>query len=53
LNQRLRALRVEGGKAMMDYYQDHIRGHIQYYGVSGNIRWVTSYVYFAGKLLFK
>jgi RNA-directed DNA polymerase len=53
LNQRLRALRVEGGKAMMDYCQDHIRGHIQYYGVSGNIRWVTSYVYFAGKLLFK
>jgi RNA-directed DNA polymerase len=53
LNQRLRALRVEGGKAMMDYCQDHVRGHIQYYGVSGNIRWVTSYVYFAGKLLFK
>jgi RNA-directed DNA polymerase len=53
LNQRLRALRVEGGKAMMDYCQDHIRGHIQYYGASGNIRWVTSYVYFAGKLLFK
>jgi RNA-directed DNA polymerase len=53
LNQRLRALRVAGGKAMLEYFQHPIRGHIQYYGVSGNIRWVTSYVYFATKLLFK
>jgi RNA-directed DNA polymerase len=42
LNQRLRALRVAGGKAMLEYFQHPIRGHIQYYGVSGNIRWVTS-----------
>lgn len=53
LNQRLRALRVEGDKAMLEYFQHHIRGHIQYFRVSGNIRWVTSYVYFATKLLFK
>jgi RNA-directed DNA polymerase len=53
LNQRLRALRGEGGKAMMDYLRSHVRGHIQYYGVSGNIRRVTSYVYFAGKLLIR
>jgi hypothetical protein len=38
---------------MLEYFQHHIRGHIQYYEVSGNIRWVTSYVYFATKLLFK
>jgi len=36
LNQRLRSLRVQGGKAMMTYVQRHLRGHIQYYGVSGN-----------------
>jgi hypothetical protein len=53
LSERLRALRGEGGKAMMDYLRSHVRGHIQYYGVSGNIRRVASYVYFAGKLLFK
>ena len=38
---------------MLEYFQHHIRGHIPYFGVSGNIRWVTSYVYFATKLLFK
>jgi hypothetical protein len=27
----------------MDYCQDHIRGHILDSGVSGNIRWVTSW----------
>jgi hypothetical protein len=31
----------------------HLRGHIQYYGVSGNGRSVASYIYFATGLLFK
>jgi RNA-directed DNA polymerase len=53
LNERVRALRVKGGKAMMVYVQQHLRGHIQYYGVSGNLRSVRKYNYFALKLLFK
>ncbi len=53
LNQRLRALRAEGGRAMMDYVQQHLRGHIHYYGVSGNIRSLSRYVLVASRLLFK
>lgn len=53
LNARLRALRAQGGNAMVAFLARHLRGHIQYYGVSGNSRWVSSYVYFATGLLFK
>jgi group II intron reverse transcriptase/maturase len=53
LNERLRALRVAGGNEMVDFLRQHLEGHIQYYGVSGNARRVTSYVYFASRLLFK
>jgi len=53
LNQRLRALRVAGGKAMLAFMRRHLQGHIQYYGVSGNVRSVTGYVYFATRLLHK
>lgn len=53
LGERLRGLRSEGGRAMVDYARRHLRGHIQYYGVSGNSRGVSGYVYFATGLLFK
>jgi RNA-directed DNA polymerase len=53
LNERLRALRSAGGNAMVAFVRQHLTGHIQYYGVSGNGRRVTSYVYFASRLLFK
>jgi hypothetical protein len=53
LNERVRAMRVEGGKAMMVYVQQHLRGHLQYYGVSGNLRSVRKYNYLALKLLYK
>jgi hypothetical protein len=53
LSQRLRGLRARGGQAMVAYVVRHLRGHIQYYGVSGNSRAVASYVYFATGLLFK
>ncbi len=53
LNQRLRALRVEGGKAMMEYVQQHLRGHIQYYGVSGNLQSLRQYFYATCRLLYK
>jgi hypothetical protein len=53
LNTRLRALRTQGGNAMVTFLARHLRGHIQYYGVSGNGRSVASYIYFATGLLFK
>jgi group II intron reverse transcriptase/maturase len=53
LNERLRSMRGEGGAAMIAYLQRHLRGHIQYYGVSGNSRGVASYVHAATGCLFK
>lgn len=53
IGERLRALRVQGGQAMVTYACQHLRGHIQYYGVSGNSRSVASYVYFATRHLFR
>jgi len=53
LSERLRGLRTQGGAAMVAYVSRHLRGHIQYYGVSGNTRGVAGYVYFATGLLFK
>jgi group II intron reverse transcriptase/maturase len=53
LNARLRALRTQGGNAMVAFLARHLRGHIQYYGVSGNSRWVASYIHVATGLLFK
>ncbi|WPL23698.1 group II intron reverse transcriptase/maturase [Thiorhodovibrio frisius] len=53
LNARLRELRGEGGNAMVAFLARHLQGHIQYYGVSGNSRGLSSYVYFAQRLLFK
>ena len=51
--QKLRKLREIGGAAMTLFAQQHLRGHINYYGVSGNFRAVTQYVWLVGKALFK
>jgi group II intron reverse transcriptase/maturase len=53
LGEHLRGLRTQGGKAMVAFFVRHLRGHIQYYGVSGNSRGVAAYLYFATELLFK
>ena len=53
LSAKLRAMRCEGGKAMIAYLQRHLRGHIQYYGVSGNSRGVAGYIYHAAGYLYK
>ncbi len=50
---RLSALRVEGGRAMMDYAMRHLQGHVAYYAVSGNARNVRTYAYLLSRLLFK
>jgi len=53
LNHRLRNLRVEGGRIMMEYTRYHLRGHIQYYGVSGNMKSLRTYFHLACRLLRK
>jgi RNA-directed DNA polymerase len=50
---RLKALRIEGTRIMREYVRLHLRGHIQYYGVSGNSRSLWTYVFHVGRLLFK
>jgi RNA-directed DNA polymerase len=50
---RLSALRVEGGRAMMDYAKRHLQGHVAYYAVSGNARNVRTYAYLLSRSLFK
>jgi group II intron reverse transcriptase/maturase len=52
LGERLRALRVRGGTAMLSYFHQHMQGHIRYYGVSGNYRQLAAYAYFASRLLY-
>jgi RNA-directed DNA polymerase len=38
---------------MMEYVQQHLRGHFQYFGVSGNSRSLRQYLYASRRLLFK
>lgn len=53
LNAKLKAMRSQGGTAMIAFLRRHLRGYIQYYGVSGNSWGVASYVSFATASLFK
>jgi group II intron reverse transcriptase/maturase len=60
VRKKLRALGDElakrntaGGTAMIDYAGRHLRGHIQYYGVSGNFRSVRVYIYQGAKALYR
>lgn len=53
LGERLRRLRTQGGRAMMQYAKEHLSGHIQYYGVSGNAQRLHRYIEQAHRLLYK
>ena len=53
LKETLRMLRLSGGKAMVTYVELHLRGHMRYYGVSGNMRSLRSYCHHALKQLCK
>jgi hypothetical protein len=53
LAEQLSILRVKGGKAMVEYVVLHLRGHMQYYGLSGNNRSLQVYFFQALKLLYK
>jgi group II intron reverse transcriptase/maturase len=51
-SEKLRSLRVKGGAAMYSYAQQHLRGHYQYYGVSGNYRALKVYRDRISRILF-
>jgi RNA-directed DNA polymerase len=53
LGARLKTLRIEGTRAMQEYIRVHLRGYIQYFGVRGNSRSVSTYVFQVERLLFK
>jgi group II intron reverse transcriptase/maturase len=50
---RLKALRFVGTLAMLRYARQHLAGHLAYYAVSGNLRAVRAYVFWASRHLFK
>jgi len=52
LGARLQALRVQGTRAMQEFVRAHVRGHIEYYGVTDNSRRVRTYVHRAKRLLY-
>jgi hypothetical protein len=43
-DERLKSMRVLGAAKMQTYVRQHVQGHLQYYGVSGNSRGLRSYV---------
>jgi RNA-directed DNA polymerase len=53
LGQRLKSMRVLGAAAMQRYVRQHVQGHLQYYGVSGNYRSLCCYLFQVKRLLFK
>jgi RNA-directed DNA polymerase len=53
LGQRLKSMRTLGAAEMQTYVRQHVQGHLQYFGVSGNSRCMHSYVYQVKRLLFK
>lgn len=53
LAEQLKLLRLRGTAAMIGHVRQHVRGHIQYYGVSGNSRALRRYVYLVSRMLFK
>jgi RNA-directed DNA polymerase len=53
LSGRLAAVRTLGGKAMLEYVRRHLQGHIQYFGVSGNMRSLKQHGYQVARLLYK
>lgn len=52
VKERLKTLRGKGHKAMVEFVKQHLRGHIQYFGVSGNSPSLRCYRDHVLKLLF-
>jgi RNA-directed DNA polymerase len=52
LRERLRSMLTEGTRAMQEFVLAHVRGHIQYYGIRGNLRSVSTYMCHVERQLF-
>lgn len=53
LNVKMAALRAKGAQAMVTYAQQHLRGHVNYYSVSGNLAAVEDYYHHLCRILHK
>lgn len=53
LSARLRSMRTQGARAMQMYVLQHVKGHLQYYGVRGNYRCLNNYIHHVACILFK
>ncbi len=53
VSDRLARLRVQGARAMLEFVQKHLQGHLAYYGVSGNSRSLRHYVYRLSRVWYK
>ena len=52
LSERLRSMLTDGTRAMQAFVLSHVRGHLQYYGIRGNYRSVSTYIYHVERKLF-
>jgi group II intron reverse transcriptase/maturase len=52
-SERLKRLRLAGGAAMYTYARQHLQGHYQYFGISGNYRSISCYGRAVEHILFK
>jgi RNA-directed DNA polymerase len=50
---RIKRMRMIGGRAMVSYAILHLRGHLYYYGVSGNSKDLANYARWIRQALFK
>lgn len=53
LSERLSALRVQGTQAMQRHVLNHVRGHLQYFGIRGNSPSVCEYLFQVERILFR
>src|SRR5450756_2111284 len=53
LKQRLMSMRTEGTRAMQEFVLSHVKGHLQYYGIRGNLRSVSIYMFHVERKLFR
>lgn len=50
---RLKSMRHAGARVMQQFTLQHWRGHLEYYGTTGNLESLYAYLYVVRRLLFK
>lgn len=53
LGEHLSMLRVQGTQAMQRYVLNHVRGHMQYFGVTGNGGSICEYLFQVERVVFR